>query len=766
MSTTTEKPPIEPAKPEHHDEFAGAFGFFRKYQKLILYTAGIFALITFSISSSMTSWMRGLTGGPSGPQPTIQVMGATVHLEVEDQTIGSQLARHLRALPPSVLPAFMVGSDTNDLPTRFAILRRAAIAAGVDVSMAEVDAAIDWMVRAINNQNKTSDTPTQAALQRGLNSLAEYRAVVKEGLRIGNYVMLHSIGVDDADAAVMTKLLEREGHEKLTMRVATFDMKALEATLAAKGDVTEDDVRRWMEAKTDGEKTRLEVFDTNKVSLVLGIARFKDFDPEQWKDELSAFAFGDEVQKKLYKQEIDRWKDGSGKARPMDEAPVAAELKTLAQVDEVLNKLLAKIRAAQQDLLKPLQEAQQKAVIDKSERQQVRDAAKAASAAAPEDKELAEKFRLAEEAMPAMEVALKAATDALDAARKNFDFRGKFAELTKDKKGFEVREVVGPKNAKELKDLASVELGEWKLPELATGLRTAGELGGSPARAKDGAFLLQTTEVIVRPMRPWDELKANLQTKYFEEQARKVGDEKKKVFEDELLRLAKEKLPEAMAAIEAKRQPEIDKLFAEWEQKLTADLAKANEKLVGLGVGTQAQVAWQKKRDTLQAELDGREKKLESIKKEVNDRFDGEAKTEAKKKYGEVLESAAPTAGFAIAPLGPYRRDLRDHRSDPFFKKSYDSAVVFLWGGIVNDLKVGECTAVTEDTTERRYQLAVCDTVEKLTANDVSRREFETAKRNFGLMQVTTAMRQSFSMDALRKRYSFVEPEGRQIAGK
>src|SRR5262245_65586225 len=118
ISRTTSTPPTDPPKPEHHDEFTGAFGFFRKYQKLILYTAGIFALITFSITGAMTSWVRNLTGGPSGPQPTILVGDRRVEVTVEDMQMGGLVARHVAALPPDVLPPSMTSFETSDLAPR------------------------------------------------------------------------------------------------------------------------------------------------------------------------------------------------------------------------------------------------------------------------------------------------------------------------------------------------------------------------------------------------------------------------------------------------------------------------------------------------------------------------------------------------------------------------------------------------------------------------------------------------------------------------
>ena len=346
MSMTSEQLPVEPPKTEHHDEFAGAFGFFRKYQKLILYTAGLFALVTFSISTAMTQWLHDVTDGPGGPMPTIVVDGAKTELQIEDSEIGGLLSRKLGTLPTGVLPEFVVGSDANDLSTRFAILRRAAITSGLEVSMTEVDKSIDWLVRVSNSRSQANDNATQLALQRGFGSLSEYRALVKEGMRIGNYVLLHSMGIDTSDAAALRQLLDGEDRKKIVCRVATFDMKALEAELKAQGVVSEDDIRKWMEGKPDDEKSRLEVFDTNRVALLLGVLRFDAIDAAQWTEELTGFTVGEEQRQMLYKQEIDRFKDDKGKPKPVDDAEVAAQLEKLLKVDEVLTGFIRRAELA------------------------------------------------------------------------------------------------------------------------------------------------------------------------------------------------------------------------------------------------------------------------------------------------------------------------------------------------------------------------------------------------------------------------------------
>jgi hypothetical protein len=84
----------------------------------------------------------------------------------------------------------------------------------------------------------------------------------------------------------------------------------------------------------------------------------------------------------------------------------------------------------------------------------------------------------------------------------------------------------------------------------------------------------------------------------------------------------------------------------------------------------------------------------------------------------------------------------------------------------VNELDAGESTDIVEDTMERRYQIAVCDSVESLTIADLTRREFSQKRLLFPVVEMSTALSQSFSWEALKQRYAYNEPEGRQIVGQ
>src|SRR5262249_38120141 len=87
MSTPNE--PTNPAQQPQphdarHDEHSGVFGFFRKYQKLILYTAVPFALVTFSISGAMMQFFRNWLSPHTIIHATVTVNGVEHALEQED----------------------------------------------------------------------------------------------------------------------------------------------------------------------------------------------------------------------------------------------------------------------------------------------------------------------------------------------------------------------------------------------------------------------------------------------------------------------------------------------------------------------------------------------------------------------------------------------------------------------------------------------------------------------------------------------------------
>jgi hypothetical protein len=761
MATNPASPtvPTNPAD-QQPDEHGGVYGFFRRHQKKLLYTAGLFTLLTFSVTGPMLTAVDELFGRQ--PElPSILVGGQRVKLDSQDYQYGNIVARNLGSLPP-VLPVLGMGEGgPNDLSNALAILRRAAIAEGIDVSMVEVDRAIE----TLREQSKV-ESATRLAGYRGFSSLAQYREIVREAMRIGTYVRLQTLALDCSDAKVLEQVLR--DREKATFRVAVFDEKAYEEQLKASTTVTDDDLRAWLDTKTEAEKNRLQVFDTNRLELRFGglLLGEGQFDPAQWQDvALKDFQPPEDQLRGVYEQDKElRFKlDGEKNWKPFEE--VQAEVLRIAQAEQVGQHLLTQLRQRLDEALKaPTEELQRcqgeldaaNTAVEELQRKQVEQ---------PDDAAVAEQLRLAREVVPAKQSAFDAANEAIKAARAAWDFPAAFAALTQDKAGCVQRAMSGRRSLDELRDLdaAGVDFGQWPSSAQARGLMQKGDMCFVPGRTQKAIVLYQATDVEVRPLKPWDKLKPLLEGAWFTEKAKLEGEAKKRLLEDALLRLAKAKLPERVAEIEATRATKVEERMAEWQRTTQAGITEAEGWLQRLAVGTQAQIAWQKKLDSLRAELAKQDEKRAAVDAEVGKSIEEEIAAEAKKRHGEVLEAAAAEAGFTVVTVGPHPRDLS---RQPRFDKAHDPTTVFLFRNHA-ELEAGATTGVVQDATNRRWLCAICDKVEPLTPADVTRRDFESLRTGDGLASYATrqayvAYSQAFTVAALEQRYQLQRPVGAQ----
>ncbi|MBX3464927.1 MAG: hypothetical protein KF830_17300 [Planctomycetes bacterium] len=760
MATNPASPPVPTSPAPHAEEHTGVYGFFRRHQKKLLYTAGLFTLLTFSVTGPMLEAVDSLFGRRQ-ELPSILVGGARVKLDPLDYQYGQIVARNLQALPPVMPPLGTGEAGSNDLPNMLAILRRAAIAEGVDVSMVEVDRAIE----ALREQSKV-ESAARLAGYRGFGSLAQFREVVREAMRIGTYVRLQTLALDCSDAKVLERLLA--DREKITFRVAVFDEKAVEEQLKASTTVSDDDLRAWLDGKTDAEKNRLQAFDSNRLELRFGglLLAEGQFDPAQWQDVLKDFQPPEDQLRRIYEQEKDqRYKlDGDAQWRPFEE--VQADVLRTAQAEQVMQHLLGELRKRIDEALKVPNEDLQRCQTELDAANQALEELQRKLAENPgEAAALEEQIRLAKEVLPAKQAAVDEASTAVKTMRADWDFPAAFAELTRDKAGFVQRATTGRRNFEELRDLdaAGVDFGQWPGSAQARGLLQKGDLCFSPGRASKAIVLYQTTDVEVRPLKPWDKLKPLLEGAWYTEKAKAEGEAKKAQFEAALLRLAKGQMPDKVAELEATRTTRRDERFAEWERTTQAAIAEAQGWLQRLSAGTQAQVAWQKKLDRLQDEFAKRDEKRAEIETEVGKAVDDEIAVEAKKHHAAVLEAAAAEAGFTVTTVGPQPRDLSRR---PRFDKAYDPTTVFLFRSHA-ELEAGASTGVVQDATNRRWLCAVADKVEPLTPADVTRREFESLRTGDGFASYATqqayiAYQQAFTTEALEKRYDLQRPVGDQ----
>lgn len=799
LSAPTPNDPASTSTPaEVYDEHSGVYGFFRRHQKKLLYSAGLFTLLTFSITAPMTAAIGDIFG-KRPPRGTLTVNGKVVELTERDYEVGQQLETCLQrfAIPPTVLPP-VGGQDrgASELPSILAMLRRAAIAEGFETSMVEVD-------RAIESYREVAQQPTRErlAVALGMPSFAYYRDLFGEAMRLGNYIRLQTLGLDTSDARVLALALEDK--EKITLRVATFDEKKLKEDLQAASKLTDDELRTWFDGKDDRTKQGMQAYDLPRAKLHFGALLLAEgqFAPEQWKDDLlKDFTITDDQLRNLYEQEKEtRYKlEGENNFKPFDDAAVKTELTRLVQAEQVMNQLLTQVREKLVEALKPANDelvrtqteavTQQTTINELGAAMATKDAEVAAKekelAAKPDDAALkaevealkvgAQKakddFAAAELAMAAKKTAITTAEEGLKTARAQFDFPGAFAAVTKDKQGFVLKTSPEMKNGEDLKNLDALglDLGTWPLAMKFLTFQNKGDLGSVVGRATKAVFLLQAAELDPKPLKAWDTLKPLVQGAYFTEAAKTQAEAKRKLMEEALLRLAKDKIRDKVAEIEGKKQARIDEKVQAWEKQMNDDLANAESWLAKPDLGQLPRAEYQRKRDECKRQLEGKVERVKGFEAEVTKLTEREVADEAKKVYRDVLDAAANEAGFTLATIGPYSRELS---SRPRFDKAFDPTVVYLFRTQAK-MKEGDASSVLQDFASSRYHVAVCTKVEPLQAQDLTRREFESLRGGsggtpFGARMADMAYSQAFTVAALEQRYQWKPAVGeQQVDGK
>lgn len=785
MSTNSDQPQAnEPAPEETFDELTGVYGFFRKYQKLLLYTAGLFTLLTFSITGSLQSLVGGVFN-KDVERGSIEVSGVRAQLTSEDYDYGSMIARSFGRLPAGVLLPIQAGDGgDSELAEILAILRRAAILEGFEPSMVEVDKAIEF-----SREQFQLESAAKLATRSGFSSTQELRVIVAEAMRIGMYQRLQSLASDTSDAEVMRKVLRNQ--KKAAYKVAVWDAEAKQEAMIEASELSREELEKWLDEQNEAQQRRMGVFALPRVKLRIAAVLFGEgqFDPEQWKDGvLKDLDAAPDQLRAYYDGDPDRWTDEDGNVREYDDEAVQQELRQMVQAEQVMQDLNTKLRARLDEVVKPMtdkvaeaqadfdsaNEARSKTLQDKLSKEKVKAKAEEALAAKPDDAELKAAAETAkaeaeaaatadfeeEQRLQQMEAGLDAAKEAEQQARVGFDLAAEFAALTEGKAGFVVKEASELYDSEQLADLdeLGLDLGKWATANAATAIRTPGQLGFGPAQTSKGVILYQALEADPTPLKSWEELEPLIKEAFFSKKATDEVIEKNKQMKETVLRLAKEQMPDFVKEQTDGRQARIDEAMAEWEKGVNEEIAQAEQKLKIPGLGGRAKKIWQQSLKTKQGELAGKEARVKSTEMTVDRDIENEIKAEALKHYGAVIEAAAKEHGYDLVELGPLPQKLS---SRPRYADSYDKVTQYVYR-IHNEMEAGEANGPTYQN--RMSTVIVCTDVLPLEAADVTRREFELLRNNFAARQLGAMLGASFTQEALAERYKLEKPTGEQDA--
>ncbi len=734
-----------------------SFDFFRKHQKAILYTAGLFALLTFSVTGAMTAVVEGLFQ-PSLPGATMTLAdGRRVMTTVEDHRIAQALSQ--TPLFPDLIP--QIGdqkSGMTELTDTLAAVRRLAIEYGIGASDLEVEKAVATIAKVWPRPEGVDQVTLSDFARAAGRAPGEYVVLMRESLRISTFLRLCSFAADASDARIADDLVR--GMKKLTLRVATLDKKALEETLKTT-EVTDDQLREWLAGLSDADKQPYQ--DTNRVALRIAGLKLADFDDAAFAAELAGKVY-DEVaisdRYNLDREVLFRREKKEGEDPPQDPYvpldDVRGQVLKRLKAEDVLRTIADRLQGALATQLQPLVDARTEKSKDVARLREAQVAADKAAAEKPDDVTLKDAAAAAKAAKEAGEQAVKDANAAVDAARASFDMLAALPQVTTGK--LVTVSIPETKNADELKDLP--EFGTWEASWSAPSVDLVGDFGPRVQNTKAGAFLFQVAAAVKSPLKDFDKIRDQLREGYYKAKADELAKERRTKFEAALERLAKASKQTEIDAVEAEHQTALQKRFDEWKTAQQAALDKARQMRQSLekDPNSIAYKQWLAKFEAIEKALADPEAHRKVLDTELRAETDGKIKKLVRGAHASVLDAAAAEAEFVVETVGPYRKDLD---RQPRFQDAYPARVRFLFGNqTVKDLELNAASDVLEDFTNRAHHLAVMEKIEPGTLEDITRRDILAARDTFVSKARGGAVAQSFTIDALRKGWGYRRADG------
>ncbi len=740
--------------------------FFRKYQRIILYTAGIFALVSFSIGGPLMDLFAGLQQRDM-PTPSMTIDGREVKVTAEDYEIGQALAARderrgdfVVAIPPLLDPE---GNDNR--VEVYAALRRLAIDYGVEYSDDETDRAIQQALSVASPLGATS--VADLARFAGYGSIAELRRVVGEALRVGTFVRLQALGVDTTDASLAAQIVRDV--ELLTLQVARLDEKALQ-TAIEQADVTDETLRAWIDTLSRDDQNARGFLDRPRYRIDVASLDLNAFDAAAFATELGDKTFSDDEVSQYY--ELNKFRLYQ-KEMPVVDPPVTPvpepeylplddalklDIRKRLQAEAVMRSVWDTVTARLEAHVKAETEAVTAAMTAVNEAQQgVATAMEKAALPAATDADKAA-VATAEAAVAEAKTKVTAAETALKDKRGAFDLAAVVTELAAGRAGLAVTDSgEALLDIEKLQDLAPI--APWPGSAAVGALALDRPLSTQVQRSKSHVFQIRLRAFEEAPLKKFEDLRDKARGDWFTMKSGEAAAQKSTDFEAKLKELARAKIPERIAELEKQRDEKLVTRLKEWRDGLEGKLAAAktsrdfHEKR---DAKSQAYRTMAAEVTRLEAELATEEAQRTLILAELQKSTDDAIAKSSKEKYPEVLAEAAQAFGFEVETLGPYPRDLfAAGRS----RDAYGESVKFLWGNSqVTAQKVGEATDLLSDPTNRKRYLAVATKVDKGSLADVTRRELLNKRAQAGQQRAAGAILQSFSREALEKRYGWKRP--------
>ncbi|MCB9871872.1 MAG: hypothetical protein H6837_18610 [Planctomycetes bacterium] len=294
--TTHPEPPIHEEK--EITSGSSAFGFFHKYQKQIIYTAGIFTLLTFSITGAITGAFERWFGRDL-PRPTMNVPGLGKFTITQDDMDAAQGIARVRASSLRFFfPPFGVGESEHQYVEQLAGLRALALHSGIDASGQDVDKIVNAAVQTF----PTVDNIKQLALSARYADVTRFREHMREALRVGTFVRLSALGVEQSDEEIVQEILDE--NERVTFQAMFIDSAGYKDGL--KKGLTKEVLLKYLEGLEDGKAERFRK-PANRTAIKVALLDPTKFDdkPYRGKELDKDLAIGDQEIRARYVRDRD-----------------------------------------------------------------------------------------------------------------------------------------------------------------------------------------------------------------------------------------------------------------------------------------------------------------------------------------------------------------------------------------------------------------------------------------------------------------------------
>ncbi len=793
-----------------HHGGSGAFGWFRRWQKPIIWTAGIFTLLVFSITGALTDSVRDWFAPPY-PVPTITLPGGEqVNVTEEDNTKARGIRMIMRGgiidgqflAPLSVMPNLGAGDSNRDLTTRIAALRRMAIELGIDASADDAEKAIEVAVQTLSILGE--DGLRKVAGIHGFHDLGNFRDSVREALRVGTFLRMVMMPVGEDFQAVLDQVLE--SRKQISLAVAVLDKESLEKGFA-KAANSKKELQAFLEEMEKGADAKFRDANNHVQADFLAL-EYKKFNAEQFTEELADFvpeeealqAHYDNNKGRLYRKPVEPVKEGDKPVVPakVGEEPgepvkkgeeeseepgengqeqeppqdpfipfaeVKPEIVKIMQANKVLQVWLGKLDAEMALHMQEVVDVRTKQEAALAQALNAQSKAAAELAAGGDMETLQAALTAAESAVEEQQQLKDTAAEAVTETRSSFRLTQVMQDWGKGKDGFSVASSEKLQPASDLQDLPG-ELGEW-LNHHVLRSSLAGEYLPKEQANNDYAFLVQVTDMKERPYKDWaadEALHEELKQAYLIAKADTKAEEMQEAFLEVLDRRAGEQRKTEVTALEEERAAKVADDLKLWQDGLNKDIVNFEGKLSGLDQNSRVYkkitAQLQKNRELLADETS----KLEALQKRYETEYEDLIKAELKEGYKDVLEAAAGEAGFQFEKLGPFAQDLaQSPRFGVIYKEQ--KSVLYLYANVdVMALEDEATTEVLEDFTNRRLYMTVCTGHEDGKMEDLTRRQWmkvangEQRGAPFTGTQRLKAVQDSFTMEAMKAAYGWTEP--------